>query len=62
MRDFINFMKSFVYGIFVVLGVLLTIGTFVMGILIKSVCEEESKIREREFSKYHEEKLKKDEK
>lgn len=48
MRDFINFMKSFVYGTFVVLGVLLTIGTFVMGILIKSVCEEESKLRERE--------------
>lgn len=47
-RDFINFMKSFVYGTFVVLGVLLTIGTFVMGILIKSVCEEESKLRERE--------------
>lgn len=48
MRDFINFMKSFVYGTFVVLGVLLTIGTFVMGILIKSVCEDESKRRDKE--------------
>lgn len=48
MRDFINFIKSFTYSALVVSGVVLFIGTFVMGILIKSVCEDESKRRNKE--------------
>ena len=48
MKDIINCIKSVGYGILVALGVLSTIGTFVMGVLMVSVCEEESQLRERE--------------